>query len=194
MKNPDDDKLFAEEMQDVQPLKTEPRVQPVDGAGGPSLAQILRRQAATEDGSDPNPLTLGEVPPVAPFDEIAWKNPGIQEGVYRKLRLGRYRIEASLDLHRMTVAEAREALWRFLGDCIGLGMRCVLVSHGRGDRSATPGRLKSYTRCWLEASDDVLAFHSAQRQHGGYGSVYVLLRKNAEARKDNREQFARRRR
>jgi hypothetical protein len=38
----------------------------------------------------------------------------------------------------------------------------------------------------------VLAFHSAQRHHGGYGACYVLLRKNAEKRQDNRERHARR--
>ena len=39
---------------------------------------------------------------------LEFKRPGIQNGVYRKLRLGHYDIEARLDLHRFTVAEARD--------------------------------------------------------------------------------------
>ena len=60
-----------------------------------------RRRAASGENlagsaTDPNMLTLGEVPRLEPWDEMAWKKDGVQEGVYRKLRLGRYAIEASL--------------------------------------------------------------------------------------------------
>ena len=158
----------------------------------PSLAQLARRQAAANSAKDNNTLTLGEVPPVDPFDEIAFKRDGVQTGVYRKLRLGRYPQEATLDLHRMTVREAREAVWRFVHDAQRAGLRSVIITHGRGDRSETPGRLKSYVAHWLPTLPLVLAFHSAQRHHGGYGACYVLLRKNAEKRQDNRERHARR--
>ena len=135
---------------------------------------------------------MGKYPPVDPFDEIAFKRDGVQTGVYRKLRLGRYPQEATLDLHRMTVREAREAVWRFVHDAQRAGLRSVIITHGRGDRSETPGRLKSYVAHWLPTLSAVLAFHSAQRHHGGYGACYVLLRKNAEKRQDNRERHARR--
>jgi hypothetical protein len=35
--------------------------------------------------------------------------------------------------------------------------------------------------------DEVLAFHSAQPQHGGTGATYVMLRKSAEKRVENLE-------
>jgi DNA-nicking Smr family endonuclease len=132
-------------------------------------------------------LTLAEVPPVAPHDVVGWKDTGVQEGVYRYLRLGRYPIEASLDLHRKTVAEAREALLDFVRRARRAGWRSVLISHGRGERSPTPARIKSYVTHWLEQIPEVIAFHSAERRHGGAGSVYVLLRKNQDAREKNRE-------
>lgn len=187
-----DDALFLAEMDGVAPLAESHLRVRAESPEAPSLAQLARRQAAANTGKDSNTLTLGEVPPVDPFDEIAFKRDGVQTGVYRKLRLGRYPQEATLDLHRMTVREAREAVWRFVHDAQRAGLRSVLITHGRGDRSETPGRLKSYVAHWLPTLSAVLAFHSAQRHHGGYGACYVLLRKNAEKRQDNRERHARR--
>lgn len=188
-----DAELFAEEMAGVTPLPADGRALTRDGSGEPTPAQLARRRAAEALEQDRNPLTLGEVTAVAPFDLLAWKNAGVQEGVYRKLRLGRYPMQATLDLHRMTVREARDALFQFITEAVALDLRSVLVTHGRGERSATPGRLKSYVARWLTDMPEVLAFHSAQRQHGGYGATYVLLRKSAEKRNDNRERFSRRR-
>ena len=187
-----DDALFLAEMDGVAPLAESHLRVRAESPEAPSLAQLARRQAAANTGKDSNTLTLGEVPPVDPFDEIAFKRDGVQTGVYRKLRLGRYPQEATLDLHRMTVREAREAVWRFVHDAQRAGLRSVIITHGRGDRSETPGRLKSYVAHWLPTLPLVLAFHSAQRHHGGYGACYVLLRKNAEKRQDNRERHARR--
>ena len=187
-----DDALFLAEMDGVAPLAESHLRVRAESPEAPSLAQLARRQAAANTGKDSNTLTLGEVPPVDPFDEIAFKRDGVQTGVYRKLRLGRYPQEATLDLHRMTVREAREAVWRFVHDAQRAGLRSVIITHGRGDRSETPGRLKSYVAHWLPTLSAVLSFHSAQRHHGGYGACYVLLRKNAEKRQDNRERHARR--
>lgn len=187
-----DEDLFAREMRDVVPLPADGRATPRPMPRAPTPAQLARRRAAEAEGGDPNPLTLGEVRAVGPWDELAWKRDGVQEGVYRKLRLGRYAVDAMLDLHRRTVREAREELWRFVEDARGHGLRTILISHGRGDRSETPGRIKSYVAHWLTELPGVLAFHSAQRQHGGYGATYVLLRKSAERRRENRERHARR--
>lgn len=189
----DEDALFAAEMAGVVPLSVEPKVAADGGTKAPTPAQLARQRAAVAEDGDPNPLTLGEVRPVDPFDELAFKRDGVQDGVYRKLRLGKYPIDATLDLHRQTVKEAREALFRFVTDGHAHGLRTGLVLHGRGERGETPGRLKSYVARWLEDLDLVLAFHTAQRQHGSYGATYVLLRKNADKRNDNRERFARRR-
>lgn len=188
----EEDDLFAAEMADVVRLPADGRATPVEVARQPTPAQLARQRAATATDGDPNPLTLGEVRPVAPFDLLSWKRDGVQEGVFRKLRLGRYSMDATLDLHRRTVREARDDVWKFVEDGIRHNLRTVLISHGRGDRSETPGRIKSYVGHWLTELEGVLAFHSAQRHHGGYGAVYVLLRKSAERRNDNRERFARR--
>ncbi len=190
----DDLHLFREHMQGVKPLKTaqqaalEARIKP------PSLAQQARRAAAEAfiEG-DLNPLTSSMHKPLKPWDELSFKRPGVQEGVFRRLRLGQYEIDAKLDLHRMTVEQARVELFSFLADCVRYELRTVLVLHGKGERSLPQQSvLKSFVAQWLPELQEVLAFHSAQPKHGGLGAVYVLLRKSERERLDNRERYARR--
>ena len=49
--------------------------------------------------------------------------------------------------------------------------------------------LKGYVNRWLQDLEEVQAFHSAQPVHGGTGAVYVLLRKNLQKKRENRERF-----
>ncbi|MBY4675827.1 DNA endonuclease SmrA [Marinobacterium arenosum] len=154
-------------------------------------AMKARRQAALageEDG-----LTLKEVPLLDPYDPVEWKRDGVQDGVYRNLRLGKYQVDARLDLHRKTVVETKLELVDFLRECQQHGIRTVLVSHGRGAHQKAHGNvLKSYLNQWLPHIDEVQAFHSAQRQHGGLGAIYVLIRKGDAQRQANWEQHQKR--
>ncbi len=190
----DDDKLFFEEMSGVSPLKRDARVAFTRqdlAAKDPSLD---RRRAAAVTGPviDRNILSQDGIEPLEPWHVLEFKRPGIQNGVYRKLRQGRYEAEASLDLHRMTVAIARAELFQFIDDCHQLGLRSVLLIHGKGETPSERGKcsiLKGCTNHWLRELDIVQAFHSARPQHGGTGAVYVLLRKSAEKKRENRERF-----
>jgi DNA-nicking Smr family endonuclease len=185
----DDRSAFRDAVGDVKPLTTKRRDASRPPAT-PTPGVVHRRAAAAADPAAADVderLTLGEVPVVAPGDIVGWKRNGVQDGVFKNLRLGRYPIEGSLDLHRKTVKEARAAVLAFTRLAQAKGWRSVLISHGRGERSPTPARIKSYVLHWLEQMDEVLAFHSAERRHGGAGSVYVLLRKSAAAREANRE-------
>jgi len=130
---------------------------------------------------------------VDPHDIIEYKRAGVQEGVYRKLRLGKYTVDAVLDLHRKTVEQSRQEVFGFIKDCTRLGLRTVMILHGKGDRSQQPALLKSYVNKWLPSLPQVMAFHSAQRHHGGAGAVYVLLKKSDERKQENRERHLRRR-
>ncbi|MFV0276859.1 MAG: DNA endonuclease SmrA [Parahaliea sp.] len=185
--------LFEQEMTGVVRLQQEARVQrgAVPEASDQTLAH--RRQAAvTEAGADPNTLSDREVTPLDPWYVLEFKRPGVQNGVYRKLRQGRYEQEARLDLHRMTVAVARRELFEFVGQCHELGLRSVLLVHGKGERKVeheSSAVLKGYVNVWLRDLDTVQAFHSAQPRHGGTGAVYVLLRKSEEKKRENRERF-----
>ena len=130
---------------------------------------------------------------VDPFEHLSFVRPGVQHGVFKNLRQGKYEIQSTLDLHRHTVEQARHALWVFLKDCQNHGVRCALVSHGKGENREHPAKLKSCVNHWLRQIDQVLAFHTAQKQHGGSGATYVLIKKNTQARLRTGEQHERRR-
>ena len=95
-----------------------------------------------------------------------------------KLRRGSYPIDARIDLHGMTQAEAHTRLVSFLAGAQARGNRCVLVITGRGLRHG--GTLREMTPRWLETGPNrgvVLSFAQARLHHGGEGALYVLLRR-----------------
>ena len=191
MATDDDEDLFAEQMQDVTPLVS-PRADRRTHWQGASETQLQRRRAAeqfVEDAQSENFLTLSEVPQRQPLEVLEWKQDGVQHAVFSKLRRGGYALEYTLDLHQKTVKEAQQEVFALFQRVRAQQWRCVLISHGKGERSATPGRLKSYVAQWLIDHPDVIAYCSAQRMHGGVGSVYVLVKKSAAGKAANRERF-----
>ena len=178
---------FLSAMQGVAPLAQE-RIAP-EVSREVTDAQRARRQAAEHDPriDDPNYLHFRGIRPVAAEELIEYYKEGVQHGVRKKLRRGDYPIQDALDLHRRTVLEARHELYWFVQRALARELRLVLVSHGKGLHSETPGRLKSHVAHWLRQVPEVVAYSSAQRPHGGTGAVYVLLRKGELERIENRE-------
>jgi DNA-nicking Smr family endonuclease len=110
-------------------------------------------------------------------EELSFRRPHVPESVLVRLRRGHYTVDAEIDLHGMTGAQAREALRVFVAEATARRMNCVRVIHGKGRRSGPRGPvLKNVVNLWLQRSDDVLAFGSARMVDGGSGAVYVLLR------------------
>ena len=183
--------LFLEEMSGVKPLQREPRERLIRQSADGDVE--LRRQAATEPLHEKiNPLCDEGVDPLDAWYVLDFKRPGIQHGVYKKLRMGRYDIDARLDLHRMTVKQSREEVKQFIDEAGKLGLRTLLILHGKGQRKVEKENtavLKGYVNHWLQQLEMVQAFHSAQPVHGGTGAVYVLLRKGADKKRENRERF-----
>ena len=189
-----EDQLFHQEMSDVVPLQRDRRVVLAPADQRDSSVQHRREAAVAEAGVDANILTDREVAPLDPWCVLEFKRDGVQNGVYRKLRQGRYEQEARLDLHRMTTRVARGELFEFIGQCFELGLRSVLVIHGKGERKPERERsavLKGYVDHWLRELPVVQAFHSAQPRHGGTGAVYILLRKSEQQKQKNRERLTR---
>ncbi len=152
---------------------------------------LERRKAAQQEqlksGNLLDPASIINV--VDPYDFLEFARPGVQHGVYKNLRQGKYEVQSRLDLHRHTVEQARVALWDFVEGCQKHGVRCALVTHGKGEGREQPARLKSCVNHWLRQIDNVLAFHSAQKQHGGVGSTYILIKKNSLARLSTSEKL-----
>jgi len=92
------------------------------------------------------------------------------------LRGGKYNAEAVLDLHGMTIPQAKSALQQFIDQCHQDQIRHVLIIHGKGKPFTKP-IIKNKLNHWLREIADVLAFSSAQIRHGSTGAVYVLLKR-----------------
>ena len=171
-----DENLFSQEMEGVEPLKQDKI--PSNKVDEHTPGKVIRRKLAVADKLTADPLSSIEVPALKSNDVLDFRRDGVQHGVYKKLRMGRYNIDARLDLHRMTVEEARREVFRFLKECLHYELRTVIILHGKGDRNPEKiATIKSHLAIWLPQVDEVLAFHSAAKQHGGTGAVYVMLKK-----------------
>jgi DNA-nicking Smr family endonuclease len=109
--------------------------------------------------------------------EQTFLRPGLRSDILVKLRRGHWAVQGVIDLHRMTVDEAHDAVADFLLEARGRGARCVRIIHGKGLTS--PNRepvLKGKVRRWLSQWDDVLAYCEAPPHAGGSGAVIALLR------------------
>lgn len=188
----EDRDLFRREMQGVKRLRRSDRV-PIRREEVSGLAAAARRDAAVaERAAERNFLSLDHVEQLDPYYPLEFKRAGVQHGVFRKLKQGRYSVDARLDLHRMSAERARHEVFEFIHDAYRYDLRTVMIVHGRGSHSgAGPALLKSYVNKWLPEFEQVQAFVSAQPRHGGVGAVYVLLKKSPRAREHNRDHFNR---
>lgn len=183
-----DDDLFSQLLgDDVKPLNHEKRVE-VSRRSDSDVDKEKRREAAVDHVAAPeDPLASEPVNMVKPLDVLDYRRPGVQHGVYKNCRLGKYPIDARLDLHRMKVEQARRAVYQFVVDCVANDVRFALITHGKGEGREQPAMLKSCVAHWLPQLEEVLVFHTAQKQHGSYGATYVLFKKSDNKRIENRE-------
>lgn len=116
---------------------------------------------------------------VAGEEFLSYKHTSISNKILRKLRKGQYNVDAILDLHGMSVHEAKDAVESFLQQCVNKGIRVALIIHGKGSHSEMPV-LKNKINHWLRRVDVVLAFCSAAPTHGSRGAIYVLFKRDRE--------------
>lgn len=110
-------------------------------------------------------------------EHLSYTQPGVQHGVLKKLKSGRYSIQSEIDLHGLTVNEAKLMLAEFLVSAQERRHLCVRIIHGKGRKNAEQSpRLKPAVNQWLQRHKHVMAFCSARMNDGGTGAVYVLLK------------------
>jgi DNA-nicking Smr family endonuclease len=119
----------------------------------------------------------------------------VNREVAKRLHKGEFSVQAHIDLHGLTVEQARQAFEHFLRESTATGKRMVLIVHGRGLSSPAAPILKSKVIEWLSTGPWrkwVMAFTSARLCDGGTGATYVLLRKRPATRrfKKNRKSDA----
>lgn len=171
MHDDDDRQAFADATRDVKPLKASDRV-PRARPRPKALARHSRdeRRAAIRD-------SLAGEWHESVNGEVEFRRSTVSPRMFRDLRRGRFSVEAELDLHGMTRAQAEVEIKEFIARCIERRLGCVRVVHGKGTRSGPGGPvLKNLAHEILARTDEVLAYTSAVTRYGGSGAVCVLLR------------------
>ena len=164
--------LFEASMRDVKPLKVKRRARAVPK---PALAVApVVEKPILYTARSPRGLPLSPKPAAAPKPQA----PGLDGSTERKLTRGLLEIDASIDLHGMTQAQAHSTLDRFVGRHVNQASRVLLVVTGKG--KGGDGVLKRQMPEWLMAgpyASRILRIVTAARGHGGGGAFYVLLRR-----------------
>lgn len=100
---------------------------------------------------------------------------------FTKLKRGKLRTDATLDLHGLTLNEAYASLKIFLACSQEKRLRCVLIITGKGIRNPNgTGIIKSKFPEWLNEVTIrplVKSVSHAHKKDGGDGAFYVLIRK-----------------
>ena len=164
---------FHQAMRGTKPLKSEPRV-PVTKKKPKPKARVSKADErnvlaeSLEDDIDTIEHGYGAA--------LRFHRAHVGKRTMRKLQRGGYSVQAELDLHGMTVAEAKPRLADFISYSASQGKYCVRIVHGKGHGSGDRGPvLKNAVNRWLRKWDNVLAFVSTPQVDGGTGAVYVLL-------------------
>ncbi|MBJ7577197.1 Smr/MutS family protein [Devosia sp. MC532] len=160
--------------------------------GGPlPVPEEFAPPPVPEKKAPPKKLTPGKpfLPPYVPPKPIASvPDKALDPDIHKKVRRGRIEIDGKIDLHGMTQAEAREALYRYIVTRVSYGARTILVITGKGIKTdndyisamSERGILRTMLPIWLSEPSMaplVSGWSMAARGHGGEGAWYVRLRR-----------------
>ena len=183
-----DKKIFREHMINVRPLKPSnslPITPPLSTKKNDQYT-IKQHYASYQKSTHTEPDSIIATPayPVQAQDKLFFSHSGLQIKQQKRLKQGKITIQASIDLHGMTVTEALSTLENFLHQAQNHQFRCLHIIHGKGltltkkNNSASQHPvLKNTINTWLRNHPAVLAFSSCQPADGGSGAVYVLLKR-----------------
>jgi len=170
----DDENLFRDAIADATRLRAEQRVEIL-----PRKPKPRARFSRADDEAVLRESLEGDVDDTERHsgENLRYHRPSVGRRTMRRLARGKFSVQAEIDLHGMTVAEAKPRLQGFIETASRDGKLCVRVVHGKGRGSGARGPvLKHKVNRWLRQWDTVLAFVSTRQVDGGTGAVYVLLR------------------
>jgi len=170
----DDKKLWGAYVKSVKRVKRQPTVPKT------KLANKSSPQPRIEVPKQSLNIALKPAPPNKPSPLLRNKIT-FDKKTERQLRQGNIFIDARLDLHGMTQAEAYAALDGFVTAQAKVGRRNLLVITGKGRSSE--GVLHVNFPGWLEtlsAASSVISYRAAATKHGGSGAFYVILKRQKE--------------
>lgn len=172
----DEEKLFERAMEGVRRLPRQDRIRPLQSKRDESMDTLYPSDLMEEAVEEIQDLDGPFAPGYLEGGNQQWNR-----RLMRRLRRGRFAIQAELDLHGYSQQEARNELNEFLKASFGLGLSCVRIIHGQGHHSPNQQPvLKKRLPEWLRSKKNaqyVAAFTSARPNDGGGGAIYLLLRK-----------------
>ncbi len=142
----------------------------------------------------PKPVAVFDKPPaprkIAPAATVrppasspkAPRPAAIDRRTARRIARGAIALDARLDLHGLTQAEAHRRLLQLLEDVQEAGGRIVLVITGKGTLGGG-GVLRRMLPGWLASPrfrSLVAGFEEAHRNHGGAGAFYIRVRRGRD--------------
>lgn len=175
-----DDQAWQKLAAGVRPLKK--RKIPPRPASKAKTAPDTEQKPARKQAMQSVSRQAADAPPKRqPADLRLGQQAGLDNRSRRLMKRGGFEIDASLDLHGMTVARAHDRLLRFIEQAEARQFRTLLIITGKG-RSGE-GVLRREVPAWLKQpplADRILALEQATGQDGGDGALYVRLRRRRE--------------
>lgn len=174
-------------MRDVRPLKRSKPPKPPRAPQKPRRTGTADAKTPDESRSRAKPVPKDAAAAAAPPAPVGG---GLDRRTAERLRRGKLEIDARVDLHGHTQANAHRVLHAFVRTAHERGRRTLLVITGKGgprtaeDSDVMPHRevgvLRRNVPRWLNepaVKPLILAVQTARPQHGGEGAYYVLLRR-----------------
>lgn len=165
-------KVWQEFTRDIKPIKSSQRVtEPV----APKKVHVKPQPMQVDPDVNLRSLQRSEVRVIEGTDFMDKKS-------LRMLHRGEMKIDARIDLHGMTEAQAFSELFKFLHSSYQNSHKLVLVITGKGT-AENPSILKYKLPHWLKhekIAPLIIRFCQASRSHGGEGATYVMLKTRRE--------------
>lgn len=167
----DERDLFRQAMAGIQPFESD-EVAPLSAHEKIKQKRHNRQKQAVKDVQDVVRDTFSDnFEGYLGDDKVAYTAPGESSYLAKQLRRGDHAPEMLLDLHGLTVAQAKHELAAMLAACEKELVQCCSVMHGHGT-----GILKKQLPHWLVQHPAVRAFHQAPKAFGGDAAVLILLK------------------
>jgi len=157
---PDDDDAWTAYRKQVKPLQGRERLFQQEAKKLPKMRDVVisRKEDVSSIFVKPQPLPAKRI---------------------RQLRKHDIPIEASIDLHGMTLVKAHLTVMGFVRKAITDGMRCIEIVTGKGDPLRGTGKIRREVPVWLqEATVKMHILHVEESHLTRGGSYLVLLRKD----------------
>ncbi|WP_343153810.1 endonuclease SmrB [Buchnera aphidicola (Mindarus keteleerifoliae)] len=104
------------------------------------------------------------------YDPISYIRNKSDKDELRKIKIGEYIPEITLDLHGLNQLQAKKELGVLISVCLEENIFCASIVHGHGKNI-----LKKQTSFWLSQHPDIIAFRQAPKSLGDAAALIVLI-------------------